>query len=117
MVTLSIFKDQRSVSCPAGEYLFKEGDTGDTMYVVKEGTLEVEVNGTVVETVNQGGIVGEMALIDDSERSASVRAATDAEVVPLDKKRFEFFVQQTPFFATQVMKLLAERVRNTNLRL
>ncbi|HEU5100134.1 MAG TPA: Crp/Fnr family transcriptional regulator [Roseiflexaceae bacterium] len=58
-----------------------------------------------------GGIVGEMALIDDRPRSATAVAATDCRLVPIDERRFTFLVQQTPMFALAVMRVMAERLR------
>jgi CRP-like cAMP-binding protein len=52
-----------------------------------------------------------MALIDDEPRSASARARSDCCVFPIDEARFQSLVQETPFFALQVMKTLARRLR------
>ena len=67
-----------------------------------------------VETLQHGSIVGEIGIVMPGPRSASVVAATDCEFVAVDEKRFQFLVQQTPFFATQVMRVMAERLRNLN---
>lgn len=94
-----------------GDVLFKAGETGDAMFVVLEGTLEVLVGETVVERATRGAILGEMALIDQSPRSATVVARENAALVKLDSARFQRLVQQHPFFATHVMKVLADRIR------
>jgi CRP/FNR family cyclic AMP-dependent transcriptional regulator len=96
---------------PAGKTIFKEGDPGDYMYVIQEGEVEVVHNGRVYETLGEGGILGEMALIDKSRRSASAVAKTDCKVVPVDEKKFTVLVQQTPYFALQVMEVMAHRIR------
>lgn len=98
----------------AGQAIFTKGETGDVMYVVSEGEVEVLVRGQVIETVGVGGIVGEMALIDASPRSATVVAKTDCTLVPVDSKRFERLVSYNPFFALQVMRVLAQRLRRRN---
>ena len=59
-------------------------------------------------------IVGEVGIVLPGPRSASVVAKTDCEFVAVDEKRFQFLVQQTPFFATQVMRVMAERLRKVN---
>lgn len=99
------------VRLSAGEVLFKTGDPGDAMYVLLEGSLDVLVGETVVEHSTRGAILGEMALIDQSPRSATVVARENAALVRLDAARFQRLVQQHPFFATYVMKVLADRVR------
>ena len=94
-----------------GDVLFRQGDPGDAMYVLLEGSLEVLVGETVAEHSTRGAILGEMALIDQSPRSATVVARETAALVRLDAARFQRLVQQHPFFATHVMKVLADRIR------
>jgi CRP/FNR family transcriptional regulator, cyclic AMP receptor protein len=95
----------------AGDVIFAKGDKGDTMYVVRNGEVAIERDGHVMETLSGGGIFGEMALIDGSPRSATVRAKTDCEVAPINEKTFLFLVHETPFFAVAVMRTLADRLR------
>ena len=102
------------VNVPAGEALFREGEEGRMMYVLTTGSAEVIVNNRVVETLQHGNIVGEIGIVLPGPRSATVVATTDCEFVAVDEKRFQFLVQQTPFFATQVMRGMAERLRNIN---
>jgi CRP-like cAMP-binding protein len=94
-----------------GEVLFKAGDAPDGMYVLLEGTLAVQVGDKVVENATRGAIIGEMALIDHSPRAATVTASTAASLAKLDERRFQRLIQQNPFFATHVMKTLADRIR------
>jgi len=101
--------DARTI--PTGSVLFETGAPGDLLYVVLSGKVEIRIGGKVVETVGEGGIVGEMALIDKSPRSADAVAASEAVVVSIDERRFLFLVQQTPFFALNVMRVMAERLR------
>jgi CRP-like cAMP-binding protein len=96
------------------DVLFKAGDAGDVMFVVLEGALEIQVGGKVVETSTRGAIIGEMALIDQTTRVATVVAAEPSKLVRIDQRRFHFLIQQNPFFATHVMKVLAERIRSMN---
>ncbi len=98
----------------AGQTIFEEGKTGDTMFAVKEGEVDILHNGRVLETVYAGGFFGEMALIDASPRSAKAVAKTSCKIVQVDKKRFLFLVQETPTFALQVMRTLTNRLRAMN---
>jgi CRP-like cAMP-binding protein len=95
----------------AGTLIIKEGEPGNVMYIVKEGTVEVRAANRVLETVEPGGIVGEIALIDAKGRSASVVAKTDCQLLPVDEEQFVLLVQQMPYFALQVMRVLADRLR------
>jgi CRP/FNR family cyclic AMP-dependent transcriptional regulator len=96
---------------PAGQTIFSEGTNGEVMYVVKEGEVEVRVHGGIVETVGPGGILGEMALIDQNPRSATAVAKTDCTLVPVNEVRFKFLVQQVPAFSLEVMRVMASRLR------
>jgi CRP-like cAMP-binding protein len=98
----------------AGETLFREGDFGDCMYVLLEGALEISVAGKVVEASVRGAIIGELALIDHSARTATVTAKAPSKLAKIDQRRFHFLIQQNPFFATHVMKVLAERLKRMN---
>ena len=62
-------------------------------------------------------IFGEMALIDDEPRSATVIARTDCRLLEVDRRRFEFMVSETPYFALAVMRVMADRLRKANARI
>lgn len=115
MIPIEIFSHNTArIKIQAGEALFQEGDEGNQMFVLETGTADVLVHGRVVETLEHGSIVGEMGLVSPGPHSASVIARTDCEFVAVDEKRFQFLVQQTPYFAIQVMRMMAERLRATN---
>ena len=78
--------------------------------------MAIKVHGATVEEVGAGGMFGEMALIDHSPRSATVVAAADTELVPINERLFVILVQDTPFFALDVMRVLVERIRLMNQR-
>ena len=115
MIPIEIFSHiTAKITVEAGQALFREGDESNQMYVLETGTAVVIVQNRVVETLEHGSIVGEMGLVSPGPHSASVVAKTDCEFVAVDEKRFHFLVQQTPFFAIQVMRMMAERLRATN---
>lgn len=95
----------------AGSTIFKKGDPGDTMFVVGEGDVDIVAEGKIVETLTEGDIFGEMSLIDKQLRSADAVAKTDCKLVCIDEKRFLYMTDHTPRFALQVMRLVAERLR------
>ena len=100
----------------AGTTIFNVGDERDYMYAVLEGQVDIIVNGRVVETVESGGIFGEMALIEKDRRTATAVARTDSTVVAVDERRFLFLIQQTPNFALHVMRVLSDRLRRMDAR-
>lgn len=110
--TIEIFKYEKNVEYyAAGDVIFAAGDEGHHMYVVQEGEVEVLVGDRVIDRHGPGGVFGEMAIIDHSPRTATVRAATDCRVVPIDETKFMNHVHRTPFFAIQVMRIMNERLR------
>ena len=87
------------------------------MFAVLDGAVDLIVSGKTVETVEAGGVFGEMALVDDRPRIASAIVKSDAKLVRIDRKRFLFLVQQNPFFALQLMTIMAERLRRMDEKL
>lgn len=104
-------KDTEFVSFPAGQTVFREGDEGDKMYSVIDGVVEIIIKGKVVEKIESGGVFGEMALIESRPRVATALVSAEAKLVPVDRRRFEFLVQQNPYFALQLMTIMAGRLR------
>jgi CRP-like cAMP-binding protein len=112
MTTINLFRNSRDTrDVPAGHCIFVEGEDAGAMFAVIEGEVEIRYRGQPLETVREGGIFGEMALISDQPRSASATAMTDCKLVAIDEKRFTYLIQQTPFFALQVMRIMADRLR------
>ena len=97
-----------------GSVIFQEGQPGDTMYIVKEGEVEVRVHGVTVEVVTADGFFGELAVIEDGPRSATAIARTDCVLIPLDARKFDFMIHANPLFAREVMRQMARRLRGVN---
>ena len=113
---LNLFRSKPGTSYSLGQAIIEAGSVGQSMYVVVEGEVEVRVGDNVVDQLGPGSIFGEMALIDDSPRSATVVAKTDCRLVEVDRRRFEFMVSETPYFAVAVMRVMADRLRKANVR-
>ena len=103
-------------TCEAGEVIFQEYDMGSEMYVILEGEVELSIGSKAVETLGPGEPFGEMALIDQSPRTATATAKTACKLAVIPEKRFLFMVQTTPHFALQIMKVMADRLRRMNER-
>lgn len=95
----------------AGEPLFFEHRSGTEMYAIISGRIDVLTYGKVLEQVGPGGIVGEMALIDDGPRSAAALASEPSEVLVVSRDLFMTLVREDPAFALYVMSVLAGRLR------
>ena len=112
----SILKILRNVGNPRayqpGEKVFIEGDPGTTMCVVLDGNIEIHVGGKFMEVAGRGAIVGEMALIDSSARSATVIAKDYCVLAQVNQGQFLSLMEKIPCFALSVMKTLVTRLRN-----
>jgi sigma-B regulation protein RsbU (phosphoserine phosphatase) len=105
----------------AGEVLFNQGDTSYDCFVILAGSLEVLtfVNGTELrlEVYDAGQMIGEMALIDRSPRSATVRAVDNSYLVVISEADFKTLIGSNPELAMNMLRNSTTRVRNTNLRM
>lgn len=101
----------------AGIALFSEGEPGICMYVLMEGTAAVCVAGVVIEIAKPGALLGEMALVDSSVRSATVITRSNCRVISIDRSQFDLLVREFPEFARHVMTVMADRLRHMNERL
>jgi CRP/FNR family transcriptional regulator, cyclic AMP receptor protein len=111
MSTFRMFLNQESESFAKGDIIFQAGEPADRMYVVAEGEVEISIGDQVVEVLGPETIFGEMALLTKEPRSATARAHTDCRVVEIPERRFLLLIQQTPHFALDVMRVIAERLR------
>jgi CRP/FNR family cyclic AMP-dependent transcriptional regulator len=105
------------------QVIFEEGSTGSEMYLIHSGRvlLSVRQNETrqgPLVVLNPGDFFGEMALVDDSPRSATASAVEDGtELIVMDRARFMFMVRQQPEFALSLMHTLCQRLREMDKRL
>jgi len=97
--------------------ILQEGQAGMRMYVVLEGTVAVSIDGNLVERLGPGGVFGELALVEQSPRLASVAAETDCSLLPINRAAFLALVESSPEFAASLLNALAERLRRLTSRL
>jgi CRP/FNR family transcriptional regulator, cyclic AMP receptor protein len=107
----------QTVTLQPGEVLFREGDEAHAMYLVKHGTMRILSGSSIFETVHDGGIVGEMAIVEDQmPRSATVIAGTRCELIEIGTPQFLSLVASAPAFSITVMRVIARRLRVMNRR-
>jgi CRP/FNR family cyclic AMP-dependent transcriptional regulator len=95
---------------PAGKVLCKEGDTGQEFFVIVKGKIEVSRKGKPIAGRGGGDFVGEIALLEDTKRTATVTAATSLHVFVLTRQDFRRLVAANPRVERKVMQALARRV-------
>ena len=104
----------RDLSLRRGEWLFREGDPADGVYVVRVGHLEVIQDGPEPQTINtltRGAVLGELALLSGSSRSASIRALRDTEVLEIDKAHFDSLLRSEPELALSLTRVLSAQLQ------
>jgi len=99
-----------------GEIICREGDVGESMFVIQSGSVEVSKNHNggemVLRTMTRGEIFGEMALFDRMERSATVKALGEAIVLRVDKKGFFAKACQDPTMTFNILEGMSKRIRD-----
>lgn len=116
---LDFFSKQLSLQAvPKDTVLFNEEEIGDYLFFIVEGSVEVRLEAThakqIIASYGYGHCVGEMALIDDCPRSATVVVTEPSELLILTKKRMEHMVKKNPILGVKIYKGLA---KNLSLRL
>ena len=109
-----------------GDFLFKEGDTGDYVCFVADGGIDVlkeSITGkrVAISTVKKGSSIGEMSIIDETTRSASAMARVDSTLIILAHNGFKIVLEKHPYIGIKMLKgiarLLSFNMRRTSDRL
>jgi len=100
-----------------GDTLFRDGDPPDSVYLIKDGEIEISKGeGTkkrVLAILKEGDFLGEMAVIDGSPRSATAKAITETQLITLDTNEFKKEIEDDPMIGALVFTLI-KRLRKTN---
>jgi NTE family protein len=103
------------VSLARGETLFSEGEEADAVYVVRVGHLEVlQRDGDAlapINTLTRGAVLGELALLSDSTRSATVRALRDTELLRIDRPGFDALLRTEPELTLSLARVLSAQLQ------
>jgi CRP-like cAMP-binding protein len=99
-----------------GEVVVRKGDTGDSMYVIQEGQVEVlvEKDGKEVRlrVLGEGEFIGEMSIFEREVRSATVRALGTARLLTVDKKGLLRRIHEDPSLAFRILETMSKRIRD-----
>jgi CRP-like cAMP-binding protein len=106
-------KQMRERTFDEGETIIAEGTTGAGFFVITEGNATVSIAGEMKSTLGPGDYFGEVALIDEGRRSASITAATDVRCYGLTPWEFRPFVEEHPDIAWALLQTLAQRLRTS----
>jgi CRP-like cAMP-binding protein len=101
------------IEVASGSEVIRQGDIGDRFYAVEAGSFDIVVDGTTIATAVEGDYFGEIALLHDVPRTATVRATSDAAVWALDQEEFLATVTGLPQSESAAHAISAERRRTT----
>lgn len=104
----------------AGDVLFEEGSHGRELFIIQEGSVGVYKDtpeGSIeLAIIEKNGIIGEMSLLDNQPRSATIRATEPAKAVVINEKVFQATLQEAPMWLTSIVKIVVSRLRDANKR-
>ncbi len=106
--------EEAPIKMDPGQVIFAAGDSGHQMFIVRTGTVELRIGDAVIETVGQGGIFGELALVDPAPRSATAIAGSDCTLVMVEQRSFNDLLRRVPGLGLEVMKVITRRLRRAS---
>ena len=110
--TLEAIADLTSeVKFAPGQVIVREGDVGDTFYVITSGSAVVERNGSRLRELGEGDFFGEISLIDGQPRTATITANAQVQALALDRDDFQRLIDQHPSVRLELLMALTERLR------
>jgi len=124
--SLNLFKDtpeniladlaplMKEMEYEQGTEIFKEGDTGDCMYIIQQGNIKIHKANTTLAILKEKEVFGELSLLDADTRSASATADTDCILYKIDQEPFYELMDERPEVAKGFIKILCQRLRTMN---
>ncbi|MFC1671164.1 Crp/Fnr family transcriptional regulator [Spirochaetota bacterium] len=110
--------DYYGIKISSGEYIFREGDDASFLYMIHKGKVEISKamgdRKEILQVLNEGEFLGEMAIIDSLPRSADAMALEDCELIRMDDESFDASIKDNHKFALSVIHCLSDRLRQTS---
>ena len=124
--SLNLFKDtpenvladlaplMKEIQYEQGTEIFKEGEIGDSMYIIQQGNIKIHKGPTTLAILKEKEVFGELSLLDADTRSASATADTDCTLYKIDQEPFYELMDERPEVAKGFIKILCQRLRTMN---
>jgi CRP/FNR family transcriptional regulator, cyclic AMP receptor protein len=100
------------IAVPEGRVLIRQGKPGTEFFVIVEGKAKASARGKRARTLGPGAGFGEMALLDQGPRSATVTAQSDMYLLVLDSRSFFSLIEEVPSVANKIFRVMAARLRD-----
>jgi CRP/FNR family cyclic AMP-dependent transcriptional regulator len=107
----ALARNAKEVHHRSGAVLAREGESGLGFFLIVDGTATVSVSGKARRKMGPGDFFGEISLLDNGPRSATVTADTPVQLVGLTQWNFKRMVESSPAIATKMLKTMASRLR------
>jgi len=123
---LNLFKDtpenvladlaplMKEIQFEQGTEIFKEGEIGDSMYIIQQGNIKIHKGSTTLAILKEKEVFGELSLLDADTRSATATADTDCTLYKIDQEPFYELMDERPEVAKGFIKILCQRLRTMN---
>ena len=105
------------VALTAGSIVAEEGTPGDSFYLLADGAAVVNRDGKKIATLGTGDFFGEMSLLDDGPRSATVQLTRDSTLLVMHRKDFAGIIADMPGVARKLLQGLAARLREADRKI
>lgn len=99
-----------------GAEIFKEGETGDCMYIIEQGSIRIHKGSTTLAILKDKEVFGELSLLDADTRSATATTETECTLYKIDQEPFYELLDERPEIAKGFIKILSQRLRTMNER-
>jgi CRP-like cAMP-binding protein len=99
------------IEVPAGKVLMRQGETGNEMFVIASGRFEVERDGRVINTLGPGSAIGELSMIAEGPRTATVRALEPSKLLVAGHREFHSLMDGHPAIRMRILEGLARKIR------
>lgn len=99
------------IDLPAGRQLLQQGEHPHEFFLIVDGSVRIDIDGAQINTLGPGDFLGEIALIDGGQRSATATAVTPVNLLILGQREFNTLLNDYPDIRTSVLTALAQRVR------
>ena len=100
-----------AMTLPAGHVVFRQGDPAGPMFVIQSGTVEILLGDQVVDTCGANEAIGFMSMIDEGPRTTTARVKEPAELSAIDRRKFDFMLDEVPNFSRYILQTMAGRMR------
>ena len=112
MKFLEMFRDWEDIEeCRARTVIFTEHDPAEVMYVILPGEVELTLHGEPLGLEGEGGIIGEMAMINSATYNVTATTLTRVTIARLDRDQVRVFIDENTEFAAHMMAVMANRLR------